>query len=112
MERHIILANTKQYHQAHTTPFAQEPLALLFGPDGTTQFAKNFLAGTPMPPNIFNQLQPETQRILNALQAPASHKYDKEAVIRPSKFISCYKTLDEKIFSSLSTRHVGHSNPY
>ena len=108
MEKHIIAANTKQYHQAHITPFAQEPLASLFGPDGTTPFAQNFLGGTALPQNIFSQLQPETQRILNTLQLPASQRYDTEAVITPSKFISCYKTLDEKISSSLSTRHVGH----
>jgi len=40
---HIMQANVKQYHQAHDTPFAQEPLFSLFGPDGTTPFAQDFI---------------------------------------------------------------------
>jgi len=105
---YIIEANIKQYHQAHDTPFAQEPLSSLFGPDGTTQFAQDFIKGTQMPDDIFSQLQPETQRILQAYQLPATNKYTKEAVITPSKFISCYKKASEKTSSSIiSGRHIG-----
>ena len=106
---YIIEANIKQYHQAHDTPFAQEPLYSFFGPDGTTPFAQDFIKGARLPEEIFAQLQPETQRILNAYQKPAANLYDKKAIISPSQFTSCYKNVGEKISSSIiSKRHVGH----
>jgi len=106
--KHIRISNIKQYHQAHDTPFAKEPLRTLFGADGTTSFAQSFLQGTPIPTKYFAQLQPETQRILNALQVPVEYRYDREAIITPSQFISCYKNVDVNTSSSYSTRHVGH----
>lgn len=48
LEDFIFKINIKQYHQAHNTPFGQVPLATLFGRDGTTEFAKNFLEGKPI----------------------------------------------------------------
>lgn len=42
LEQYIIKMNVKQYNQAVKTPFGQEPLASLLGPDGTTEFATSF----------------------------------------------------------------------
>ena len=67
----IMEANIKQYHHAFDTPFAQEPLYSFFGPDGITQFAQDFLQGKQLPEEVYSQLQPETQRFLEAYQNPA-----------------------------------------
>jgi len=108
MLQYIRDANIKQYHQAYDTPFATDPLFSLFGPDGTTPVAQEFLQGRRLPHELFSQLNPETQRILDAYQLPAKNKYAKEAVITPEMFISCYKNADEKTSSSVpSERHIG-----
>ena len=108
MLQHIMEANIKQYHQAFDTPFAQEPLYSLFGPDATTQFAQEFLQGRKLPEDVYSQLIPETRRILEAYQTPAQHVYSKKQEITPAQFISCYKNVNEKTSSSvMSERHIG-----
>ena len=104
----ITEANIKQCHQAHETPFAQEPLFSLFGPDGMTPFAQEFIKGRKIPEAIFAQMKLETQRILEAYQIPVASKYSKTMEITSSMFISCYKNVNEKTSSSIpSSRHVG-----
>ena len=108
MLKYIREANIKQYHQAHDTPFAMDPLFSLFGPDGTTLYAQEFLQGKKLPEEVYSQLSLETQSILEAYQIPARNQYVKEALITPEMFISCYKNADEKTSSSvLSERHIG-----
>lgn len=104
----IMEANITQYHQAHETPFAQEPLFSLFGPDGTTPFAQEFVKGRQISEDILAQMKPETKRILEAYQFPVTSKYTKTMEITSSMFISCYKNINEKTSSSIpSSRHVG-----
>ena len=108
LESEIIKMNVKQYHQAIDTPFGQEPLATLFGPDGTTEFVKDLLSGKPLSQELKMQLTRETVQLLEVLQRPVQELYRKEAEITPSQFTSCYKRINEKISSSLSGMHLGH----
>jgi len=91
LKKYIIKMNVKQYNQAVKTPFGQEPLASLFGADGTTEFDLSFLRKEPLQEIIVNQLQPETVRLLEVLQKPPPKIYQGEMGVTPAQYISCYK---------------------
>ena len=101
--------NAKQYNQAENTPFGSGPLADLFGPDGTTQFSSDFLAGALVPPEVYDSLTPETQQILDVLQSPSSLQLPTIPNITPEQFSARYKKVDEATSSSYSNHHVGHN---
>mmetsp|Transcript_22670 Transcript_22670/g.32458 ORF Transcript_22670/g.32458 Transcript_22670/m.32458 type:complete len:1353 (-) Transcript_22670:2923-6981(-) len=109
LEKIIIDMNRKQYNQAENTPFGSGPLADLFGPDGTEPFVQDFIAGKAVvPAGIYNVLQPETQRILDALQKPSNYKIPEIPDITPEQYAARYKALDERTSSSISGLHIGH----
>lgn len=93
--QHVCAANHRQYHQAHDTPFASEPLLSLFGYQGDTPAADALLHGELPPPSITNVLLPETNQILARLaEQTTSPQFNTE--ISPSDFSSFYKILKEK----------------
>ena len=108
LEDEIIKMNVKQYHQAIDTPFGQEPLATLFGPDGTTDFVRELLQGKPLTHELKSQLTEATVKFLEVLQRPAPQLYRKRAEITPAQYTSSYKRLNESISSSVSGMHLGH----
>jgi hypothetical protein len=108
--KHISAANTRQYHQAHDTPFGKEPLKTYFGYRGDTSGAKSIIKGILPPPEIMGQLLPETQSILKYLSTlpRITDKETEPTRILTEQFRQLYTKLDERTSSSPSGRHLGH----
>ncbi len=102
---HICAANHRQYHQAHDTPFASEPLLSYFGYCGDSNEAESLLNGH-LP--LTDRLLPETMQIISTLANPSSVLPSFSANITKEDFSSLYKVIPEASSSSPSGRHVGH----
>jgi len=107
--KHICAANSRHYHQAHNTPCGKEPLASYLGYKADTPGSKKVLDGENLPPELAENLLPETLAIFRTLQSLAAYPH----TIVPThntldQFISCYKAMDERTSSSPSGRHLGH----
>jgi len=103
----ICEANAKQYHQAHNTPFASEPLLSYFGLNAEKAGSSDLLRGIMPPQNILEKMLPETRAIIQTIaDLPAGPSIDTE--ITTEKFQQLYKIIPEKTASSPSGRHVGH----
>jgi hypothetical protein len=101
--------NQRQYHQAHRTPFGQEPLSSYLGYRADTKGAKDIIQGNPLPSQIKDTLPPETQALFNRLSTLASNTFPEvPSVISPDQFKSCYKVMSENTSSSPSSRNLGH----
>jgi hypothetical protein len=124
---HVASANARQYHQAINTPFGQEPLHTCFGYKGDAPGADSLISGQLPPPEIMDQLLPETKAILQYLSALASTPPDDQKpledptssqhsatgkqqslLITSDQFRKLYTIMDERTLSSLSGRHLGH----
>jgi hypothetical protein len=108
--RHICAANSRQYHQAHNTPFAQDPLLSHIGASAQSPGANDILAGYLPDEDILDLLQPETINMLRTLTetSPINNTSRNTSIITEDDFISCYKVVKERTSSSPSGRHVGH----
>jgi len=107
--KHVCSANARQYHQAHSTPCGVEPLASYLGYKADTEGARHICEGATLPPEISEQLLPETQAIFTTLTSLAkAHNPTISPLIQPEQFKSCYKAMDERTSSSPSGRHLGH----
>jgi hypothetical protein len=106
----VCKANANQYHQAHDTPFALEPLSSYIGIAATGTGANEILQGNLPPEAITATLLPETQAILKAIQDIPTQplSLSQSTSITKEKFQALYKHLHEKTSSSPSGRHVGH----
>jgi hypothetical protein len=103
------VANQRQYHQVHTTPFGTEPLASYVGYKADTPGAEDIIQGKPLPPEVQHRLLPETVAIFNTLcNLPSHPKYSTTSTISPTQFQECYRIIDERTSSSPSGRHIGH----
>ena len=80
----------------------------MFGPDGTTDFVRDLISGKPLSETLKAQLTEATIQLLEVLRRPPPSKYNKQAMITPAQYVSCYKRLNEKISSSVSGMHLGH----
>jgi len=106
---HVCSANTRQYQQAISTPFASGPLADYLGPRGESKGAIDLLNGTLPPQKIIEHLHPETMAILGTLVTPPTLKsFKSTAQITQADFIGTYKASKELTSSSPSGRHIGH----
>ncbi len=105
---HVCAANHRQYHQAHITPFASEPLLSYFGYCGNKPGADALLAGQLPPSTILDSLLPETKQILTTLAQPGLTTPELPSSISTQEFKALYKILPEAISSSPSGRHLGH----
>jgi hypothetical protein len=105
---HVCAANHRQYHQAHITPFASEPLLSYFGYCGNKPGADALLAGRLPPSSILDSLLPETKQILTTLAQPGLSTPKLPSSISTQEFKALYKILPEAISSSPSGRHLGH----
>jgi hypothetical protein len=86
-----------------------EPLASYLGYKADTVGAQHLSEGTPLPPEIRDQLLPETQAIFSTLASLAKpHNPTITPIITPEQFKSCYQVMDERTSSSPSGRHLGH----
>jgi hypothetical protein len=81
----VCAANAGQYNQAHTSPFASDPLLPYFGYRGDTQGANSLLRGILPPSHIMSELQPETQILLTVL-ANYHKTMPREEAISPKMF--------------------------
>jgi hypothetical protein len=105
----ICAANTRQYNQAASTPFASEPLRSYIGQDTMSNGASATLTNTDPPDHILSMLQPETISIIRRLVQPhPTPKQNPSVEITLDAFKSCYKVTPERTSSSPSGRHVGH----
>ena len=100
--------NSKQYNQAHHTPFGPGQLATLIGHQGDTPSALDLLKGVSLPTNIMDRLLPETVSILNTVMEPTLILPNNKIEISEDDFKSTYRVLHEAMSSSSSGRHVGH----
>jgi len=105
---HVSATNARQYHQAHETPFGQEPLHSYFGYKGDQLGAEALIKGQLPPPAIMSRLLPETQALLQYLATATRCDSDYPSTISPEQFCSLYKALAEGTSSSPSGRHLGH----
>jgi len=96
--------NSKQYNQAHHTPFGSGLLATLIGRQGDTPSAFDLLKGISLPTHIMKRLLPETALILNTLMKPTL--FIPENTIEISE-IYVPGHVRSYIIISLG-RHVGH----
>jgi hypothetical protein len=106
---HVCAANVRPYHQAHGTPFGSEPLLSYIGYNADQEGAQHILEGRLPNHNITKNLLSETKAILDTvLNMGTNHLPSLPTTIMPDKFVSLYKTLDERTSSSPSGRHLGH----
>lgn len=98
--------NSKQYHQAHSTPFGSSTLATLLEHRGDTQNARELIKGKV--PELPIQSMPETIRILHSIAQPTQATSSGRGEIKEEEFIQTYKYVKELTSSSPSGRHVGH----
>jgi len=108
MAEYVCCANAQQYHQAHETPFASEPLLSYIGINGDGPGAEDILQGITPPQHIVDKLLPETKAILETLANLPTPLTPPDTKITPEKFQQLYKILPDKISSSPSGRHIGH----
>ncbi len=106
--RHVCAANHRQYHQAHITPFASEPLLSYFGYCGNTPGAEALLEGHLPQSAVLTSLLPETKQLLNTMSQPNPVPHEFSSSFSAQEFSSLYKLLPEAISSSPSGRHLGH----
>jgi hypothetical protein len=71
--RHACAANTRQYNQASTTPFAQEPLLSYIGSTANMPGAHDILQGSMPPDDLLHLLQPETAQLLKTISTRANY---------------------------------------
>ena len=108
LARHIAATNARQYNQAHTTPFGQEPLQSYVGYKGDQPGAESLIHGELPPPHIMSALLPETQALLHYLTTCPRYHPPYSSSISGDQFQSLYRSLDERTSSSPSGRHLGH----
>jgi hypothetical protein len=98
--------NSKQYHQAHSTPFGSSPLATLLGHRGDTQHARELSKGKVSELPI--QSMSETIRILHSIAQPTQATSSGIGEIKEEEFIQTFKYVKESTSSSPSRHHIGH----
>jgi len=88
-------------------PFASEPLRSYYGLNSKGPGVPHLLSGNLPPPDILDQLLPETKAILHTLASfPTATCLDTK--ITTERFHQLYNVLSEKISSSPSGRHLWH----
>jgi hypothetical protein len=94
---HVCAANARQYNQAYQTPCGTEPLASHLGYKADTVGAEHVIQGEALPPNIADELLPETKDIFQTLSSLATQSYPQTSTrITSEQFIACYKAMDEQ----------------
>jgi hypothetical protein len=72
---YVCQANAKQYHQAHNTPFGNEPLLSLFVYHADTPATDAMTQGVLPSASHLKSLLPETKAILSTLGALHQHHF-------------------------------------
>jgi hypothetical protein len=109
IDTRICEANVAQYHQAHETPFGQEPLSHHFGANADKKGSQQLLKGQLPGDTIKDQLLSETQAILRALARMSKISTGNlDCSISSNKFKSVYTAMNKYTSSSPSGRHLGH----
>lgn len=105
---HVSATNARQYNQAHSTPFGQEPLQSYVGYKGDQPGAEALIQGRLPPLHIMSKLLPETRALLRYLAGEHRDNTTFPSKILADQFRSLYYALDERTSLSPSRHHLGH----